>query len=55
MKLLSNLWLIASLTILPCTLDQENPVCLAVEAASLALSFRCFKKHNPEYILTKKK
>ena len=51
MKKFSSIWLIASIAILPCVLDMENLWCCLIIAVSLVLSFRSFRKHNPEYII----
>ena len=50
MKILSNIWFILSIIVMPCTLNLERiGVCLFV-LANIVLSFLLFKKHNPEYI-----
>lgn len=51
MKKLSSIWFAASIFVLPCVLDIERiGVCLFL-LADWYFAFRCFKKHNPEYVL----
>lgn len=50
MKALSNIWFIASLFVMPCTLNLERLGVCAFVIANIVLSFLLFKKHNPEFI-----
>lgn len=54
-KKLSLIWFAGSVFVLPCILDLEKFGCVAAIMASLLLSFRMFKKYNPEYVLTNNK
>ncbi len=51
MKTFSNIWLIASIAILPCVLDLERLGCVIFIMANLIGSFLLFKKYNPENII----
>ena len=50
MKRFSQIWFAGSIGVLPCILNLEGWCCLIL-AASIFLSFRSFRKHNPEYII----
>lgn len=50
MKVLTSLYFIASIFVLPCTLNLENGWCCLFIMGNLVASFLTFKKHNPEYI-----
>jgi hypothetical protein len=51
MKRFSQIWFAGSIAVLPCILNLENVWCCLILAASIVLSFRSFRKHNPEYII----
>ena len=51
MKRFSQIWLAGSITVLPCILNLENGWCCLILAASIFLSFRSFRRHNPEYLI----
>ena len=51
MKVLTTLYFIASIFVLPCTLNLENDWCCLVVMVNLIVSFLAFRHYNPEYII----
>ena len=51
MKAITTLYFIASIFVLPCTLNLENGWCCLIVMVNLIVSFLAFRHYNPEYII----